>query len=105
MKKTVWIAIALVMAAALIVALPALCQPGAPGGAGGDPPGMPGMGGPMGGPPAATLVVAEKGVYVMMGPQIYRLDPETLKVMAKAELPRPEPPADGAKRGANAARD
>jgi hypothetical protein len=38
------------------------------------------------------LVVAEKGVYVMMGPNIYRLDPETLKVLAKGELPRPEPP-------------
>jgi hypothetical protein len=40
-----------------------------------------------------VLVVADKGVYVMMGPQIFRLDPETLKVEAKAELPRPERPA------------
>ena len=48
--------------------------------------------GPMGPPPTPALVVTAQGVYVMMGPQILRLDPETLKVLAKAELPRPEPP-------------
>jgi hypothetical protein len=66
MKMQGWIVIAVVIALALTVALalalPALSQPGAPGGA----PGMPGMGGPMGMPPAATMVIAEKGVYVMM---------------------------------------
>lgn len=92
MKKTVWFAVALVMVVALVVALPALSQPGGNGGPGG-PPGVPGMGGPMGMPPAPPLVVTDKGVYVMMGPQIYRLDPETLKVLAKGELPRPEPPS------------
>jgi hypothetical protein len=95
MKKTVWIAVALVMVVALVAALPALSQPGGPpGGEGMGGPGMggPGMGRPMGGPPAATMVVNDKGVYILMGPQILRLDPETLKVLAKAELPRPEPP-------------
>jgi hypothetical protein len=87
-------AFALIVAVALLVALPAICQPGANAGgpiAGG---GM-GMGMGPGGPPSVVMVVAAQGVYVAMGPQIYRLDPETLKVLAKGELPRPEPP-DGA---------
>ena len=92
MNKTAWIAVALVMIVALIVALPALSQPGGNAGAGGPGLGGPGMGGPGGPPPAPTMVVTDKGVYVAMGPNILRLDPETLKVLAKAELPRPEPP-------------
>lgn len=86
MSKKAWLVIGLVLVVALVVALPAISQPPPPPGEGG-----PGMGGP-GMPPTPTLVVATQGVYVMMGPQIYRLDPETLKVLAKAELPRPEPP-------------
>jgi len=90
MSKTAWIAVALVVLVALVLALPALSQPG-----GNDGPGGPGMGGPMGMPMAPIMVVNDKGVYVMMGPNVLRLDPETLKVLAKAELPRPEPPTRG----------
>lgn len=96
MKQTAWIAVAVVLVLALALALPALSQPGGEGG----PPGMmggpggPGMGGPpMGGPAAPTVILGEKGLYVVTGQQVLRLDPETLKVLAKAELPRPEPPA------------
>ena len=90
MSKKAWMAVALVAVAVLMVtlALPALSQPGG-GGQGG-----PGMGGPMGGPPTPVLVVTDKGVYTMMGPQIFKLDPDTLKVVATGELPRPEPPPD-----------
>ena len=90
MSKKAWMVVALVAAVALLVtlALPALSQPGGPG----NGPGGPGMGGPMGPPPAPVLVVTDKGVYTMMGPQIYKLDPDTLKVVATGSLPRPEPP-------------
>ena len=88
MTKQAWMAVALVAVAALMVtlALPAFSQPGGGG------PGGPGMGGPMGPAPTPVLVVTDKGVYTMMGPQIFKLDPDTLKVVAKGELPRPEPP-------------
>ncbi|MCE5240871.1 hypothetical protein LLH23_20600 [bacterium] len=63
----------------------ALAQP--PGG--GMGPGM--MGGPPGGGGAA-IAVSAGGVYVVSGGQVMKLDPDTLKVLATAELPRPEPP-------------
>jgi hypothetical protein len=97
MKSTaikIGLAVALVLTVAVV--LHAVAQPGQEGGPPGAPPGMGGPGGPgmgpMGPPPTPALVVTAQGVYVMMGPQILRLDPETLKVLAKAELPRPEPP-------------
>lgn len=89
MKRNTWIILAVLLVAALLVALPAICQPPSPGDMGGGP----GMGGP-GGPPGGGLAVGAQGVYVTMGPQVYRLNPETLKVLAKAELPRPERPDD-----------
>ena len=114
MTKTAWMILALVMVVALAAALPAISQQNAAGGnpggnPGGGQPGMgggPGMGGPgmgMGGPPSTTMVVTDKGVYVAMGPWIYRFDAETLKLVAKVEIPRPEPPKGvaGAAAGAN----
>jgi len=64
----------------------ALAQP--PGG--GMGPGM--MGGPPGG--GAAIAVSAGGVYVVSGGQVMKLDPDSLKVLATAELPRPEPPPD-----------
>jgi hypothetical protein len=91
MNKLAWVVVALAVVAVLAVALPAICQQAPP--PGGDVPGAQGMRGPGGPPPTPALVVTEKGLYVMAGPQIFRLDPETLKVLAQAELPRPERPA------------
>lgn len=96
MKRNTWIILAVLLVAALLVALPAICQPPPPGDTGGGP----GMGGP-GGPPGGGLAVGAQGVYVTMGPQVYRLDPETLKVLAKAELPRPERPDNAGKPAGN----
>lgn len=101
MNKTAWFVIAAVLLAALVFALPAISQQGPPAGGGPDGPGGPGgpgMGGPMGALPTPVMIVAATGVYVLSGPQLVRLDPETLKVLAKAELPRPEPPEGVAKR-------
>lgn len=75
-----------------LFALGAVAQgpgPGGPGGFGG-PGGM-----PMGPPPSAAITATADGVYVVTGPRVFRLDPRTLEVVAKGELPRPEPPRDG----------
>ena len=51
------------------------------------------MGPGRGGPQASSgIAVTTQAVYVVMGPRIFKLDPDTLKVLAQAELPRPEPP-------------
>ncbi len=50
--------------------------------------GMPPMIGMMGGG-SPSVTATEKGVYVVVGNRIYRLDPDTLAVRAKAALPSP----------------
>ncbi len=63
---------------------------GFPGGPGGGFPGGPG--GPMmmggGGP---QLTATEVGVYVLMGNRLVAFDPKTLRKVAEAEVPMPQP--------------
>ncbi len=85
MRKRVLVVAAVCVVLILVGVLSyALAQP--PGG--GMGPGM--MGGPPGG--GAAIAVSAGGVYVVSGGQVMKLDPDTLKVLATAELPRPEPP-------------
>ncbi|MBI2300896.1 MAG: hypothetical protein HYU66_18455 [Armatimonadetes bacterium] len=70
----------------LLYALAAFAQFPQQGGPGGMPMG------PMGPPPASAITATADGVYVVNGPRVFRLDPKTLEVVAKGELPRPEPP-------------
>ncbi len=84
---------AVVMAALLGFAALAVAQGEGPGGQGGPggPMGQGGPGrGPMGPPPVAITATAQ-GVYVVTGPYIVRYDAATLKELARAEMPRPEP--------------
>ena len=62
---------------------PGMGGPGGPGGMGG--PGMMRMG------PPPTLTATDKYVYVLRGETLYQFSADGLKLLAKSELPRPEP--------------
>lgn len=103
MKKTLWFAVAVLLVAGMLMALPALSQQGPPqGGPGFGPPmmGGPGMGGPMmGGPPGgpqATMIVADGVLYVACDGKVIAFEAKTLKKLAEATYwTAPKRPAQG----------
>ncbi len=78
--------------AVLAVAVAAYAQRGEQGG----PPGGPGMMGPMGpgmgGPGGGSMAVSDGAVFILMGGTLFKYDADTLELMGRVELPRPEPP-------------
>ena len=89
MKEVMWVAVALVVVVALVVALPAICEPGpAPGGDMNN--GAPEMQAPAAPPP--TMVVTEKGVYILDGRKLIRFDLNSLKVVGVGDVPSYPPP-------------
>jgi len=101
MKKTMWFAVAVLLVAALLMALPALSQQGPPpGGQGLGPPmmGGPGLGGPMGSPlgPPATMLVSDGVLYVACDGKLFAFEAKTLKKLAEATYwTAPKRPAQG----------
>lgn len=92
--RTTLVVVIVVAAVVVGIAAYAVAQPPQPGGDRG--PGGPGFeGGPgMGGPPPMppAIAVTAKAVFVASGHRIYKLDADTLDLVAEGEIPRPEPP-------------
>lgn len=77
-------------------------RPGGPGGFGGPGfgggfPGGPGGGFPgmMGGMGGVQMTATSTNVFILRGNTLYSFDARSLKLLGKAELPAPEPPAGG----------
>ena len=92
------LAVAVLVAAGLLGMASAQAQDRPPPGQG--PMGGPGMGAPGGnagpgmmrmGPPPAALTATDKYVYVLRGETLYQFSADGLRLLAKSELPRPEP--------------
>ena len=102
-QRTVAIGIAAVLIIAAAVTY-ALAQPAGPPQPGPQGPGMqhgfgmgmgPGMRPGMGGPPMSSqLAVSGDGVFVLAGPKLMKFSTRDLKLVAEAELPKPEPPEE-----------
>ncbi len=104
MSRNFWLALVVTMAVGVCASVATMAQDdgsGGPGGAGGAG-GRRSSGGPggMGGGGAPASMVAHKDhLYILMGPRLVKVDPETMKVVAELELAGGPGGGGGSRRG------